>query len=641
MKKLLMIIISIAVFALFAPVVSLPQAHAETAGNVYDISEVSTIAPGGELEFYGKRLMNGNKTLAVGDSVKFEYKIANFNKSVRSAVGIGSYGFYFYYNQGSSLTFRTCTFSGDGWGRGENVTVEENVSAFGEFVQMTLKTENTENEKIKLLLTYVINETEKTVSHEFDRNDSGDMLLHFGEDLITQYSEVYIKSTLPAATFGDGSFTYVNYNNNAGKNISGKCMLGVVGKENAEKYGVPEGYTGNVLKVEGLTPTGSLDMSFDFTSANISEKRINGIKFRIYIVKTSADNAKYPALRIPDTGSASSFTSYVIGANTDKWIDISFDKTQISKICTNGKLEKFTLWLRTEAATIMYVDNLVLDLVQLDEEAPVITAPITRFKVPAETYPLDDAVSATDNSGSITLSREWSENALDARGRLTAGTHTCKIIATDPSGNTSEITITYVVYEEPIAEKYTITFKGEGLDDVTYDYYEGGEDYVKVPEAPEKLHYKFVWEEFEFEKTQNQIVTGKYIPVVYTVTYMVDDDIFAKVTYTTENIFDFNEPSVPTKKGFVGKWSDYNLVFEDVTVHAIYSAKPGSSDGGSESENNSSVSESGSANNSAFSDNNQGGSGCSASASAASLYSLAALLLGSVAIVSAKKKEKM
>ena len=620
---------------------------AEEGGNVYDISEVSSIAPGGELEFYGQLLMVGNKQLENKDSVKFLYKIANLKKTVRSAFGIGCYGFYFSYDVGKPISVKKCDFSGSKWGRGDEVYSETETASFSDYIEMVLKIEETAENKITLSLSYEVGGEQRNVSADFDKAES-DMKLRFGENAEQQYSEVYIKSSLPAATFGDGSFEYVNYNNNAGKNISGKCMLGTVGTSDAEKFGVPSGYNGNVLKIEGLTPTGSLDMSFDFSAANIKRERVKSISFRIYVTATSSDTDKYPALRVPNYGSTSAFTAYPVGNNTNKWLDVSFNENQINNICSDGKLTKFTLWFRTNARTIIYIDSFKVDLTPLDETPPVISAPITEFNLTAGVYPLDDSVTATDDSGEVSLQRIWSDGALDNRGRLTAGTHTCKVIATDPSGNTSEVTLRYNVTEEADLEKYSITFRFEGIDEVTVEYYKGGEDYVTIPSVPERKHYDFVTDEIVFNYTSNQVVNGYYVATAYKVNYYVDGVLYTSVSYTVENIYDFAEPDVPAKKGYRGQWEEYLLNYENVDVNAVYTPKEVSSESeketSSESESKSEISGTESAG--SASDNSPSGTesgkteskGCGSAANATPI-ALLVVLFSSLAAVMIKRKQ--
>ncbi|MBP5209112.1 MAG: hypothetical protein J6330_11735 [Clostridia bacterium] len=49
---------------------------------------------------------------------------------------------------------------------------------------------------------------------------------------------------------------------------------------------------------------------------------------------------------------------------------------------------------------------------------------------------------ATDNCDDVTVIQNWSEGALDRQMRLTEGTHTLTLTASDLSGNSTEMTIT-------------------------------------------------------------------------------------------------------------------------------------------------------------------------------------------------------
>jgi len=56
--------------------------------------------------------------------------------------------------------------------------------------------------------------------------------------------------------------------------------------------------------------------------------------------------------------------------------------------------------------------------------------------------------SATDDRGSVTVTKTWSDGALDSRERLTEGTHTLTVTTTDASGNKTEKTVTFIVSAE-------------------------------------------------------------------------------------------------------------------------------------------------------------------------------------------------
>ena len=97
---------------------------------------------------------------------------------------------------------------------------------------------------------------------------------------------------------------------------------------------------------------------------------------------------------------------------------------------------------------------------------------------------------------------------------------------------------------------------------------------------PEKRYYEGAWEEYALEG--DVTVTAVYTPVIYTVTYMADGKKAGEVKYSVED-YDFDEPAVPKKDGYTGKWEDHEFLFENITVNAVYAksetpAEPDSSD---------------------------------------------------------------
>ena len=56
--------------------------------------------------------------------------------------------------------------------------------------------------------------------------------------------------------------------------------------------------------------------------------------------------------------------------------------------------------------------------------------------------------TASDDRGKADITAKWSDGALDGQNRLTQGTHTLTVIATDMSGNSAQKVITFIVTEE-------------------------------------------------------------------------------------------------------------------------------------------------------------------------------------------------
>jgi len=214
-----------------------------------------------------------------------------------------------------------------------------------------------------------------------------------------------------------------------------------------------------------------------------------------------------------------------------------------------------------------------VSIIEADNEVPVINVNFDTVKTTVGTKPMLD-VTATDNSGSVTLSKTWSQGALDMRGRLVEGTHTWTIQAEDPFGNVAKKVITFIVTEEEpqygyvtneenAVMKYTVTFDGENPVTVPYGFtVDKPADPVK--ETTEAASYTFVgWyfgdEEWDFTNavTQDMNLTAKWSETkrVYRV-YFDDEYTGLKVAYG-ELIPADKIPSAPTKSGGDG----YKYVF--------------------------------------------------------------------------------
>lgn len=106
-------------------------------------------------------------------------------------------------------------------------------------------------------------------------------------------------------------------------------------------------------------------------------------------------------------------------------------------------------------------------------------------------------------------------------------------------------------------------------DDIVVAYADGENKADFTPAVPNKKYYEGVWEDFQPENNQTQIVNAKYTAIKYTVTFKADGKTVDKQTYTVENK-NVTEPKVPEKEGYTGKWKDYNLNGGDRTVIAVY-----------------------------------------------------------------------
>lgn len=375
----------------------------------------------------------------------------------------------------------------------------------------------------------------------------------------------------PLPIFADGNFGYTG-EKIAGVNVYDGSAVAVMTAEEAASQNVPAGYTGSVIKMTASEQTAAkyqMDIALDFSSQKLTRSKIEGISFRVYVCSTPKDNKKHPEVRIPKPDGW--ILRRNVTATKDQWITITLTDSEIDDLCgiNGGTLGKFALALRSEAATTMYIDEItVTKKPTSDDVPPTITVKADDIKATDGAYPMED-YTVTDNSGSVNVSLEWSNGALDGKGRLTAGTHTCVITATDNSGNETKKTVTYTVAKETEVALYKITFRSGVADDIIVAYADGENKEDFTPAVPNKKYYEGVWEDFQPENNQTQIVNAKYTAITYTVTFKADGKTVDKQTYTVENK-NVTEPKVPEKEGYTGKWKDYNLNGGDRTVIAVY-----------------------------------------------------------------------
>ena len=376
----------------------------------------------------------------------------------------------------------------------------------------------------------------------------------------------------PLPIFADGNFGYTG-EKIAGVNVYDGSAVAVMTAEEAASQNVPAGYTGSVIKMTASEQSAAkyqMDIVLDFSSQKLTRSKIEGISFRVYVCSTPKDNKKHPEVRIPKPG-GDWVLRHNVTATKDQWITITLTDSEIDDLCgiNGGTLGKFALALRSEAATTMYIDEItVTKKPTSDDVPPTITVKADNIKATDGAYPME-GYTVTDNSGSANVSLEWSNGALDGKGRLTAGTHTCVITATDNSGNETKKTVTYTVAKETEVALYKITFRSGVADDIVVAYADGENKADFTPAVPNKKYYEGVWEDFQPENNQTQIVNAKYTAIKYTVTFKADGKTVDKQTYTVENK-SITEPKVPEKEGYTGKWKDYNLNGGDRTVIAVY-----------------------------------------------------------------------
>lgn len=120
---------------------------------------------------------------------------------------------------------------------------------------------------------------------------------------------------------------------------------------------------------------------------------------------------------------------------------------------------------------------LTVNVMDDDSVFPVIDMAVSEVKAVVGAKPML-TINASDNSGVCNVSTVWSNGALDRSGKLTVGTHTWTITASDTIGNKTTKIITFVVTDsEPSFNKVTDEASEIGSFTVTFD----GKDAIEVP----------------------------------------------------------------------------------------------------------------------------------------------------------------
>lgn len=103
---------------------------------------------------------------------------------------------------------------------------------------------------------------------------------------------------------------------------------------------------------------------------------------------------------------------------------------------------------------------------------------------------------------------------------------------------------------------------------ITAVEYTDGDTSITEPAVPERTGYKYTWDSYSL-KNGGTTVFATRTPVTYYATFLAEGKVVEKVAYTIEYSA-INEPAVPSKTGHTGKWEDYVLTTENITVNAVY-----------------------------------------------------------------------
>ena len=105
------------------------------------------------------------------------------------------------------------------------------------------------------------------------------------------------------------------------------------------------------------------------------------------------------------------------------------------------------------------------------------------------------------------------------------------------------------------------------IDELTFTY--GDKALSGVPNVPEKLGYTGKWEDYTLG-ADNLTVYPEYTAIKYTARFVYEDGTTYKEIIFTVETESLEEPEVPAKDGYTGKWEDYTLSAADITIRPIY-----------------------------------------------------------------------
>ena len=132
-------------------------------------------------------------------------------------------------------------------------------------------------------------------------------------------------------------------------------------------------------------------------------------------------------------------------------------------------------------------------------------------------------------------------------------------------------TVLYAAFKKTVTVEYTIKFMADDKE-VGSVKFTSLQDKIDEPKVPEKDGYIGKWETYEL-KHEDIVVNAVYELIEYTITFVDENDVIVQeVSYTMNDIEDgIEEPQLPEKLGYTAKWSTYLLeLYEDQTSRVMY-----------------------------------------------------------------------
>lgn len=231
--------------------------------------------------------------------------------------------------------------------------------------------------------------------------------------------------------------------------------------EEAAVAGIPAGYEGNVIAVEGAVSKGVL---LDFSALEIPIGLVKSFDFRFYLGQNSANTGGKPQIRIPrPTGTAATDEWIYQPGNTPsvtgEWATETVEKDFSALANADGNLNKFEISVRSNAEIAFYIDSIAVNLYENDGVAPVLNYKGEDVIFLSKGAALGLDVSAYDAQEKCNKAVEyiWENGvALNENGTPEEqGEYALTLRTKDYYGNASEKTLTVKV-SEPDTQKPVI-----------------------------------------------------------------------------------------------------------------------------------------------------------------------------------------
>ena len=116
--------------------------------------------------------------------------------------------------------------------------------------------------------------------------------------------------------------------------------------------------------------------------------------------------------------------------------------------------------------------------------------------------------------------------------------------------------------------EYLITFTAEGKI-VWAGTYTVEDEGVEEPEVPQKRGYEGRWRDYTL-LPGGVAVSAVYTPIEYTISFIADGKTVAERKFTVEDEDALLPPALPEKVGHSGAWEEFSFDYADLEVHAVY-----------------------------------------------------------------------